>query len=360
MKRLLLSVPQLLLLGLVWGQDCTADDGTEGVELWGECYSIENTDTLDLGYNQLTGSIPSEIGNLTNLTSLYLNNNQLTGSIPSEIGNLTNLTFLNLSSNQLTGSISSEIGNLTNLKRLYLSGNYLSGSIPMEIGNLTNLIYLFLSSNEFSGEIPVGIGNLTNLGELYLQNNQLTGGIPEQIGNLTNLYSLYLFNNQLVGELPTEISNLDLIFLKLNNNQFSGPILDELCDIYFLDVSDNQFCPPYPECISEDDLGYQNTTNCSSESISESTLPTQYTLHQPFPNPFNPTTTLSFSIPEQSQTSLKVYDIKGNLISTLLNQTMNVGHHQIEWNGENLSSGTYFIRINSGEFSDVKKVVLVK
>ncbi|MGY8763928.1 MAG: hypothetical protein ACKVLE_04230, partial [Fidelibacterota bacterium] len=46
---------------------CTADDGTEGVELWGVCYSIEDTDTLYLYNNQLTGSIPSEIGNLTNL-----------------------------------------------------------------------------------------------------------------------------------------------------------------------------------------------------------------------------------------------------------------------------------------------------
>jgi hypothetical protein len=124
-------------------------------------------------------------------------------------------------------------------------------------------------------------------------------------------------------------------------------------------INNNQLCPPYPSCI-EDYVGEQDTTNCPPLSISELTIPIQYTLHQPFPNPFNPTTSISFSIPEQSQTSLKVYDIKGNLISTLLNQTLNVGHHQIEWNGENLSSGTYFIRINSGEFSDVKKVVLVK
>ena len=102
-------------------------------------------------------------------------------------------------------------------------------------------------------------------------------------------------------------------------------------------------------------------THYYSQNLSNNNLNLiTFKLHNPYPSPFTPTTSISFSIPEQSQTSLKVYDIKGNLISTLLNQTMNVGHHQIEWNGENLSSGTYFIRINSGEFSDVKKVVLVK
>ena len=64
------------------------------VLLWGEYYSIENTTELYLGSNQLTGSIPPEIGKLTNLTYLRLSSNQLTGSIPSEIGNLANLPYL--------------------------------------------------------------------------------------------------------------------------------------------------------------------------------------------------------------------------------------------------------------------------
>ena len=225
-----------------------------------------------------------------------------------------------------------------NTRLTYLGlGNRLLTTIPDNIGNLNQLEYLFLSSNQLS-ILPESIGNLSSLKYFFLSHNQLTI-LPESIGNLSNLETLYLHDNQL-NLLPETICNLP-------QNSY----------IYF---ENNQLCPPYPECISEDDLGYQNTTNCPPLSISELSLPINYQLHQPFPNPFNPTTSISFSIPEQSQTSLKVYDIKGNLISTLLNQTMNVGHHQIEWNGENLSSGPYFIRINSGEFSDVKKVVLVK
>jgi len=81
MKKL---YPLLSVLFLIyWG--CEDEQGT--ITLWGTDYSIENTTELDLGGQGLTGSIPPEIGSLTNLRHLYLYNNQLTGSIPSEIGN---------------------------------------------------------------------------------------------------------------------------------------------------------------------------------------------------------------------------------------------------------------------------------
>jgi len=131
MKKLYLLLSVLFLI--YWG--CEATFITE-VTLWGVVYSVENTTELDLYNNQLTGSIPPEIGNLTNLTYLNLGNNQLTGSIPSEIGNLTNLTSLSLMINQLTGSIPPEIGNLTNLTGLGIHDNQLTGDIPNIICDL--------------------------------------------------------------------------------------------------------------------------------------------------------------------------------------------------------------------------------
>ena len=135
-KMLLFSI--VLIIGTAWGQDCTADDGTDGVELWSECYSIENTNSLDLsgswdnpGPGELTGSIPPEIGNLTNLTYLYLHENQLTGSIPTEIGNLTNLSFLYLNDNQLSGLIPESICDLgINWYPIFFSNNQLCPPYP--------------------------------------------------------------------------------------------------------------------------------------------------------------------------------------------------------------------------------------
>jgi len=104
---------------------------------------------ISLNWNGLNGTLPAEIGNLSNLGTLQVECNPytwtdyLTGSIPTEIGNLTNLTYLDLSYNQFSGSIPTSIGNLTNLTYLNLSINTLSGSIPSELQSLSNLLYFY-------------------------------------------------------------------------------------------------------------------------------------------------------------------------------------------------------------------------
>ena len=90
---------------------------------------------------------PAE-GTIGNVWRIKLNHNDLTGSLPAELGNLTHLTELHLNNNySLTGSIPAELGNLTNLTELYLNETALTGSIPAELGNLTNLIYLHLKDS---------------------------------------------------------------------------------------------------------------------------------------------------------------------------------------------------------------------
>jgi hypothetical protein len=128
---------------------------------------------LDLSSNQLSGTIPPELGQLSNLKHLYLNSNQLSGTIPPELGQLSNLQALDLPFNQLSGTIPPELGQLSNLKHLYLYSNQLTGEIPSELGNLSQMEKINLSSNQLCGEIPSELMNLTNLGYLRLQNNNL-------------------------------------------------------------------------------------------------------------------------------------------------------------------------------------------
>ncbi len=168
---------------------------------------------LALYSNQLSGSIPPEIGNLTVLTGLYLWGNQLSGSILPEIGNLTALTVLSLSKNQLSGAIPSEIGNLTALTELSLWGNQLTGSIPPEIGNLTALTALSLRNNLLSGSIPPEIGNLTALTKLLLYSNQLSGALPVALTQLTKLVEFYFNETYLcvppAGPIPEWLASIN-------------------------------------------------------------------------------------------------------------------------------------------------------
>ena len=226
-------------------------------EWYGVSVDIEGRVTsIELAENQLSGEIPSELGNLYNLQSLDLGRNDLEGKIPAELSNLTNLTWLSLSGNQLIGEIPvEELVKLPNLKTLWLGDNLLEGEIPLELGNMAKLKTLGLGGNELTGQIPSELGSLTKLTRLYLGDNQLSGEIPSELGSLTNLWALGLDNNQLSGEIPSEFGNLtNLGKLFLGGNQLTGEIPSEfgnLTNLEKLFLGGNQLTGCIPEGLRD-------------------------------------------------------------------------------------------------------------
>ncbi len=89
-------------------------------------------------------------------------------------------------------------------------------------------------------------------------------------------------------------------------------------------------------------------------------LPTEFSLSQNYPNPFNPSTVIKYSVPSQSFVTVKVFDLSGREIKTLVNETMSIGNYEITFSGEGLSSGVYFYKITAGNFVDTKKMVMIK
>ncbi|MDE2926813.1 MAG: hypothetical protein OXT71_10490 [Acidobacteriota bacterium] len=183
---------------------------------------------LNLDYNRLTGPIPPELGALSNLETLRLFGNMFTGGIPAELGSLANLTDLNLDLTGLTGSIPPELGALTNLRDLWIRGNSLSGPIPPELGALANLENLWLRANGLTGSIPAELGSLASLKTLDLAWNDLTGSIPPELGALGNLEGLWFEGNALSGALPPELGKLTkLEFLRMQDNELTGAVPPE-------------------------------------------------------------------------------------------------------------------------------------
>lgn len=88
--------------------------------------------------------------------------------------------------------------------------------------------------------------------------------------------------------------------------------------------------------------------------------PEKYHLLSSYPNPFNPTTTISYTIPEDSHVEISIFDISGRLIETLINQNQNAGHYDIRWDASLFPSGVYLYQIRAGEFQQVRKMLLVK
>ena len=85
-----------------------------------------------------------------------------------------------------------------------------------------------------------------------------------------------------------------------------------------------------------------------------------FSLKQNFPNPFNPSTTISYFIPQRSFVFLKIYDVLGKEVRILVNEEQPAGYYNIDWNAEYLNAGVYYYTISAGELSETKKMILLK
>ena len=108
-------------------------------------------------------------------------------------------------------------------------------------------------------------------------------------------------------------------------------------------------------------------TGNSSKPIAKQTqssiiyaLPETYCLGKNYPNPFNPATTIPFDLPEDSKVKITIFDLTGRLVMELINENRSAGYHTLQWDASNLPSGVYLYRMQAGNFSDMKKCLLVK
>jgi Leucine-rich repeat (LRR) protein len=381
---------------------------------------------LFLQNNQFTGSIPSSFGRLTACYRLYLTNNRLTGTIPSEIGNCISMEELGFDKNQLEGGIPFELGNLAVLIRLYLNTNQLTGQIPPELFGSTDLLTLRLNENQLEGAIPETIGNCTKLQEIYLQQNNFSGAVPASLTNAKSLKTLYLYHNQFT-DLPDFSSLAALKNLSVYNNRltfediepnigvsgFSYSPQDSVGEAVDTTVAEGQSLA-LPVHVGGTANQYQwmkngtaisgatggvyeitsagpsdagnyvcKITNSIAAALTlysrpvhltvggtgvdgpPAQYPAAFALRQNYPNPFNPSTRIDYSLPEPGPVQLKIFDLHGRLIRTLVDEFQAMGAKSAVWNslddhGRKTPSGIYFYEIKTGDRSALKKMILVQ
>jgi Leucine-rich repeat (LRR) protein len=170
-------------------------------KLMPEIFKMRHLERFELWQNVLTGNIPADIKNLVSLRKLWLyETGGLTGSIPKQIGLLSNLESLFVGGNKLTGALPN-MTLMTNLNTLAVNGNALTGTIPTTIAKAIGLERLFFDENKFNGPLPNELGLLTNLTDIRFNNNAFTGTLPIELRALKNLKVLYLYDNEFDGGL---------------------------------------------------------------------------------------------------------------------------------------------------------------
>ncbi|KAG6418051.1 hypothetical protein SASPL_120249 [Salvia splendens] len=208
---------------------------------------------LDFMWNNISGIIPKEIGNITSLELLLLSGNQLIGSLPEELGKLSNLNRIQVDENQISGPIPLSFSYLSKAKHIHMNNNSLSGPIPPELSRLSVLVHLLLDNNNLSGRLPPELSELTHLLILQLDNNNFSGStIPSSYGNMTLLLKLSLSNCSLYGDIPNWSNMLNVAYIDLSNNTLNGIVpgsFSELPLLQKLSLANNLLSGSVPSSI---------------------------------------------------------------------------------------------------------------
>mmetsp|Transcript_18809 Transcript_18809/g.27206 ORF Transcript_18809/g.27206 Transcript_18809/m.27206 type:complete len:202 (+) Transcript_18809:1423-2028(+) len=176
---------------------------------------------------------------------LFLENSPFSGTLPTEIGKLTQLTTFHNSNTIITGEIPNEIGNLENLEILIIPGSRYSGPLPPNFYNLDRLTDFFANDIQNNDTAPVTTG--------------LSGTISADISKMTNLQIFLIHGNSFTGELPDEfgdLPNLDFVFLNFNMFNGTAPFCDQVSPLLKrvgeyqleMDCLDSDSAPALVEC----------------------------------------------------------------------------------------------------------------
>ena len=181
-------------------------------------------------------AIPNNLYRLNNLTVLSVIEGYLEGSIPSQLGLLTNLKkLLSLHNNHLTGTVPESILRLKHLEEFDVSKNRLEGNVP-DLSSLLMIHVIDLSYNKFTGSLPKNLPRYYNLIKYSVECNELTGTIPDNTFNSRYIQAISFSNNNITGTLPSGLTGArQLVMLEIHNNpKLEGEIRCEVVVEKFL------------------------------------------------------------------------------------------------------------------------------
>ncbi|KAH9668504.1 putative LRR receptor-like serine/threonine-protein kinase [Citrus sinensis] len=251
--------------------------------------------TMDDGYlhlrelllngNELTGSLPEELGYLPKLDRIQIDQNYISGSLPKSFANLNKTRHFHMNNNSISGQIPPELSRLPSLVHMLLDNNNLTGYLPPELSELPKLLILSLRNCSLQGPMP-DLSRIPNLGYLDLSSNQLNGSIPP--GRLSlNITTMFIANNSLSGSIPSSIwqsrtlNATETFILDFQNNNLTN--ISGSFNIppnvtvrlrgnpFCLNTNAEQFCGSHSDDDNEIDRSTNSTLDCRAQSC-----PTDY------------------------------------------------------------------------------------
>jgi len=339
----------------------------EGVSLFGS--GMENTIIDGGGLNDVIKAL--SINNFV-IEGFTIQNSNQGGGSPGNIG-----IFIN--------PISSYGTKIVRYCRVHNNGHGVD--VWNDFGGITYVEYNIISDNIYDGFDPY-------LGTTYLTNNTIVGNGRDGYHDWAGGGSVYIRNNIFAEngrygifkhrDTPVFISYND-VWNNVQGDYYQGysgpptpftpyPGTGEISeDPLFVDPESGDFhllpnspcidagdpSSPYDPDSTRADIGalyFDQQTGIRDEYL----VPSKFCLLQNYPNPFNVSTTIQYNLPKATDVTIDIYDILGHKVETLIDQQQQAGYHQVIWNAKDKTSGVYFYRIKGGDYTETKKMILLK
>ena len=326
------------------------------------CYVWDDATNAYISWNGSTGSLTD--GLIAPYQGFWVQASGGTGSITIETSDKSSQagTFYR-TMNDSTGSASLTVSSNGYDRTIYVSFN-LNGDVSLDIADAYQLMPMQMTNHLIA---------MTYAEETALAINNLPVSYTEEVTIPLDVMMLTV-ENQLFqpieadGLITWDISNVPNNLTLSITNQLTGTRtpLTEGDALSFTTEPKDAF--GYPEgTVNHYPLNGESlfalTVSQTQMTSENETVPRHFALHPVYPNPFNPSTMISFDVPlveTLDLTSLQVYNIKGQLVETLVNEQLKPGKHQVQWNPVNLSSGTYVVKLKSGERTFTQKITYIK
>ena len=294
------------------------------VDLW----ISDNTSALSL-----YGDINSwDVSMIWDMSYLFKDATDFNDDISSwDVSNVTLMYYMFHNATSFNQDLSTwDVSNVERMYGMFWGASTFNGDISTwDVSNVTRIYYMFKEASDFNQDISSwDISNTSDLMEMFYRATNFNQDISDwDISNVTNMsYMFHETYNNLSNE------NKCLIHTAFNSNSAWNYDWSESCEM--------------------------------SVSISSS-IPNDFIIHQNYPNPFNPITTLRYELPEHAFVDITIYDMLGNVVNNLVNANQPSGYKSVQWDatnnrGEPVSAGVYLYKIQTGDFVDTKKMILLK
>lgn len=307
-----------------------------------------------------------DVSNIIDMSSMFSNATSFNQSLSSwDVSSVINMSGMFNIAVVFDQDISGwDVSKVTNMANMFSEARNFNGSMDdWDVSGVTKMYNMFDDALAFNQNISNwDVSNVTTMSGMFKNAKEFNQDIG--VWNVTNVTDMaYMFNNAASFNKDIggwDVSNVALMFEMFGNATSFNQDLSGWCVEKILEL-------PTGFAINSalKETNYPIWGTCPSEplisnELTKGDIPTEFSLQQNYPNPFNPTTTIPYALPEASDVQLDVFNVLGHKVATLVNRRQAAGNHSVQLNAAELSSGFYFYRIQTGNFTATKKLMLIK